>query len=161
MNPKKNLLRFRFFLVISGVVVVSCSQKSEITNPSQDVAGISWTNMLSQYRGTILTGSWMQAQTHWNQLQNKIILTGATGSEDVKTWLRFQVEVLEQTRTDGLKEELQVVAVQEFSSYPEVGFAYVPWLKAGLATNLFSRGEVSQKAKGVIEDLEKSPRVPK
>jgi hypothetical protein len=58
------------------------------------------------------------------------------------------------TKSDPLKEEIRIMAVQELGDVPKFGIAYRDWLKDGLATNLFTEPRVQQKAREVLQNLE-------
>lgn len=73
---------------------------------------------------------------------------------ELKLWIQFQVEILQGTRSDPLKDEIHIMAVQELGETPKFGIAYQDWLKNGLATNLFTEPQVQQKARDVLQELD-------
>lgn len=68
--------------------------------------------------------------------------------------MHAQPEIVQGTRSDPLKDEIRIMAVQELGTTPKFGVAYRDWLKDGLATNLFMEPKVQEKAREVLQELE-------
>jgi hypothetical protein len=133
--------------VIVSVVGLSCERKTtHVASPSP----MNWTN-LDTSLPTIITGDWEHAEAAWMDLRLK--RTKLTDLE-LKLWIQLQPDILQGTRTDPLKEEIRIMAVQELAETPEFGIAYRDWLKAGLATNFFTEPKVQEKAREVLQQLE-------
>ena len=112
---------------------------------------MNWTNLIDTSRSTILTGRWEYAEESWMNLNlQKSKMTDA----ELKLWIQLQADILRGTRSDPLKEEIRIMAVQEIGMTPAFGIAYRDWLKDGLATNFFTEPKVQQKAREVLQELE-------
>ena len=115
------------------------------------MARVPWTNQLEHYRGQVLTGSWEHAENAWAKLRKKYY-----SDEELKPWIQFQVEILEETKNDALKTPLRHSAMQQLYWHTEASRPYLAWLKEGLKTNLFSDPITFQKARETVEQLEKT-----
>jgi len=141
----------RLGLTCFGLLLASCRQNNphdEVTQPKP--VTISWTNMLNQYRGTILTGSWEQAENLWAKLN----VIKPSNREDLGQWIQFQVEILETTTNDPLKDQLRMGAIQQMYFNPDISRAYLPWLEKGLDTGLFIDPEVQKKADELAHEMQ-------
>ncbi|HTB84148.1 MAG TPA: hypothetical protein VK742_10885 [Candidatus Sulfotelmatobacter sp.] len=138
-------------LILLSAIGFGCERKR--TPVTTAPSSINWTNLLNTSRSTILTGRWEYAEASWMDLRLK--KNELTDSE-LESWLRFQVDVLEQTKSDPLKEEIRIMAVQELGTTPKLGIVYHDWLKDALTTNLFTEPKVKQKAQEVLKELELS-----
>jgi hypothetical protein len=98
-----------------------------------------------------MTGRWEYAEKAWADLSME---TSKLTEPELKSWIQLQVDILQKTRSDPLKEEIHIMAVQELGRTPKFGIAYRDWLKAGLATNFFTEPKVQQKAREVLQELE-------
>ena len=138
-------------LALSFAVVIGCGRKA--SNSAKELAGpvMAWTNQLDYYHDEILTGAWANAESCWGRLSLKRTWT----DDEMARWIRFQTEILEQTRTDPLKGPLRDSAIQQIYYNSEAAQPYLGWLKNGLATNLFD-SVVAQKARETVADMEKA-----
>ena len=102
-----------------------------------------WTNIFHLYSNSIVTGKWDEAEDRWMDL--KLGATNLTVPEQ-QMWIAFQVQILECTQNDPLKDQVRIMAVQEIGDYPKCGVIYLQWLKNGLSTNLFRENAVRTKA---------------
>jgi hypothetical protein len=99
---------------------------------------------------TVLTARWDQAENAYADLRLKAVWP----PEELELWMRLQEDILEQTRNDPLKDQIRLSAIQQFYNYPKASQRYLPWLKQGLETNLFSEPGVAEKARQVVVGLE-------
>lgn len=137
------------FIVIMCVSIISCKQSDIKNSTMPKPVTITWTNMLNRYRSTILTGSWEQAENGWAELNVKKPAT----QEDLRQWIQFQVDILETTTNDPLKDQLRIGAIQQMYFYPDISRAYLPWLEKGLKTGLFIDPEVQKKADELVHEI--------
>ena len=137
-------------LVLVSVIGLGCERK---TTPmaATPVSMNNWTNLIDASRSTIMTGEWWAAEKSWMDLRIK---RSQLTDPELKLWIQFQVEIFQGTRSDPLKDEIHVMAVQELGETPKFGIAYRDWLKNGLATNLFTEPQVQQKARDVLQELD-------
>lgn len=140
------LALFVVMLLISG-----CRQKQE-HNVKHTT---DWNSIFSSNRPIVLTGTWQYAESGWMDLKVKRELMS---NDDRVRWIQFQVEILQKTQNDPLKEEVRIMAIQELGDYPDISRVYLPWLKDGLATNFFKEPKVEQKARDVLRKLEDGKR---
>jgi len=110
---------------------------------------MNWTNLLQTTRATILTGSWEQAENCWGDLK-----TDGRRPENLKAWIDLQVEILEKTQTDPLKNELRRGAIQQMYWQREASRPHLQWLKAKIESHAFIEKEVEQQARELVSDLE-------
>ena len=138
-------------LILSLPLLVSCPGCGSKTTPVATPSPVNWTNLLNTSRPIILTGDWAHAESAWMDLS---IRRSQLTEPELKSWIQFQADILQATRSDPLKEEIRIMAVQELGETPKFGIAYRDWLKDGLATNLFTEPKVQQKARQVLQDFE-------
>ena len=138
-----------FVLVTASLAVGGCGRRSA-TPPPPAAAAEPWTNLLAKTRMAVLTARWHQAENAYADLRLKAIWP----PEELELWMRLQVDILEQTRKDPLKDQIRLSAIQQFYNYPTASQHYLPWLKQGLETNLFSEPRVAEKARQVVLELE-------
>ena len=150
MSPSSRVQYLAALLALGCAVFPGCERKPATPSAEQTIALLQWTNQLEHYRGQVLTGSWEHAESAWAKL-NKNQYT----AEEIKRWIQFQTEILEQTKDDALKTPLRHCAMQQLYWHPEASRPYLGWIKGGLATNLFSDSITIQKARETVEELEK------
>ena len=161
MNTNAKLNTYLWSALVAAIItLVGCERKNEPKPVEQQASNVAWTNMLSQYRGTILTGSWVQAETYWNELHYRINPASCT-KDEANQWVQFQIEFLQKTGADPYRDEIRICSIQELGNFPEVSHVYLAWLKEGLATNLFVDKAETQKAREVIAELELNNRTNK
>lgn len=160
INTKLNACLWSAFVVAAAITLVGCERKSGPKPVEQKVENVAWTNLLSQYRGAILTGSWMHAETYWNELHYRINPASCT-EDEANQWIQFQIELLQETRADPYRDEVRICSIQEFGHFPDASRVHLAWLKEGLATNLFVDKAEIQKAGEVIAILDVNNRTDK
>ena len=158
IKTKRNKQLWQAALVATAFAILGCNHKSESKLSDKKLANEPWTNMLSQYKGTILTGSWQQAESYWMDLHLKI--NSEKYNEDAANqWIQFQIEFLDKTKADPYRDEIRIMAIQELGYFPEVSRAHLSWLKQELATNSFSAKAEIQKANEVVAKLELNNKI--
>jgi hypothetical protein len=134
---------------------LSCSK--EATNSDQPKVSntVNWTNLLEENRALVLTGGWLRAESAYNKLVK------VTYSDDeLKSWLDFQIQIIEKTAQDREKGTLSRSAIQQFGFYPAAAKPYENWLRDGLRTNRFSDPFVAQQAREALSRIESRDRKP-
>jgi hypothetical protein len=140
-----------WMLILSFVLVVGLSCERRTAHVAAAPSAINWTNLIDTSRSLIMTGRWEYAEESWMDLKlQKSKLT----EPELKLWIQLQPDILQGTRSDPLKEEIRIMAVQELGMTPKFGIAYRDWLKDGLTTNFFTEPKVQQKAREVLQELE-------
>jgi hypothetical protein len=149
VKRKKHQMNW-WMVVLASVSVIGLSCERKKTQVATALISMNWTNLINTSRSTIVTGRWEYAEEAWMDLKlQKSKLT----DPELKLWIQLQVDILQGTRSDPLKEEIRIMAVQELGMTPKFGIAYRDWLKDGLATNLFTEPKVQQKAREVLIEL--------
>ncbi|PYK96041.1 MAG: hypothetical protein DME19_20995, partial [Verrucomicrobia bacterium] len=92
---------------------------------------------------------WNKAEAAWDELKR-----GVRTKEEINAWVKFQMEVLEKTKSDPLKEELRETAIQEMYWYPKVSKTHLDWLKKGVESGLLGEKLVRQKAQELITKID-------
>src|SRR5256885_16907350 len=114
--------------VLCTAVCVGCGRQTNNTNASNgDTTAnseMTWMLKLTNSQSLILTSQWNKAEAAWDELKR-----GVRTKEEINAWVKFQMEVLEKTKSDPLKEELREGAIQEMEWHPDVSISYIDWLK--------------------------------
>src|ERR1039458_2806068 len=146
VNPMTRLHSCLAFVLTAACLGVGGCGRRSATPPPPAAAAEPWTNLLAKTRVAVLTARWDQAENAYADLRLKAVWP----PEELELWMRLQVDILEQTRSDPLKDQIRLSAIQEFYYRPKVSQRYLPWLKQGLETNLFSEPRVAEKARQVV-----------
>jgi len=109
-----------------------------------------WPDRLSLSKAAILLGSWEDAENSWTKLR----VTRPQGSY-TREWIDFQVEILSKTRTDPLKAEIRIAAIQEMTFEPEISRKYASWLRESLDTGFFKEERVRTLARVLLIQVDK------
>jgi hypothetical protein len=139
----KKILRTSLVCIV--IILASCADEGAV--PERQVA---WTNLLASSRSGILTGSWYQAESEWSKLKKP-----NWSNEELRLWMELQVEILDKTKNDPLKESLRLVAIQEMYFYPQAARLHLEWLKKGLQDGMFKM-KVRRKAQETVDAIESS-----
>ncbi|HTS17543.1 MAG TPA: hypothetical protein VMP11_08220 [Verrucomicrobiae bacterium] len=140
-----------WILVVSFVSVIELGCERKTTQVAAAPISMNWTNLIDSARSTIVTGDWEHAEKSWMDLSLK---KSKWTDPELRLWIQLQVDILQGTRSDPLKEEIRTMAVQELGMTPKFGIAHRDWLKDGLATDFFAEPKVQQKAREVLQELE-------
>ncbi len=138
-------------LALGFAVLPGCERKVTTPSAEQAIASLPWTNQFDHYRWEVLTGAWNHAESAWAKLRKE-----RYSEEELNQWIRFQMEILEQTRNDALKISLRHSAMQQLYFNGEAVRPYLGWLKDGLRTNLFADPITTQHAQETVKDLERA-----
>ena len=140
------------FLASLAAICAGCSRQDNGKNTSNDgqVANshMTWMVKLTNSQSLILTGQWNKAEAAWGELKR-----GVKTKDEINAWVKFQMEVLEKTKSDPLKEELREGAIQEMEWHPDVSISYIDWLKKGVESGLLSEKLVRGKAQELITKI--------
>lgn len=147
LSPRPRAHALIVALALGVGFLFGCERKA--TKAERTVASPPWTDQLERCRGEVLTGSWDHAESAWAKL-NKEHYT----EEEMRRWIRFQTEILEQTKNDALKISLRHSAMQQLYWNMDATRPYLGWLKDGLRTNLFGDPITVQKAQETVDRLE-------
>jgi len=137
-----------FGLLIAPLMSVGCREKQKV-----DVMSLDWNSNFNSNRFVVLTDRWEYAERAWMKLR---VSQDSSTNFNLNQWLEFQVEILTKTQNDPLKEEVRIMAAQEFGHHPEASYSYLAWLKDGLTQKLFKEPKVEQKVRDVVFKLESS-----
>jgi len=144
------MVAFASVLLLGFFVLAGCERR---TNSSPKATNMTWTNLLQTSRATILNGSWEQAETCWADLKKE-----RRNVNYLQQWIQLQVDILEKTESDPLKNELRLEAIQEMYFETEASRQHLPWLKKSIETGLFKEQGVQQKAQELLHDLQAGGR---
>src|SRR5436190_24192130 len=92
-------------LLLGLLGLAGCERQA---NSSKSATNMTWTNLLQTSRVTILQGSWEQAENCWANLKKD-----SRNADHLQQWIQLQVDILEKTESDPLKNELRLGAIQE------------------------------------------------
>jgi len=118
-------------------------------NSSQNATNITWTNLLQTSRTAILNGSWEQSESAWGKLHRDDRTRGHP-----QEWIQLQVDILEKTESDPLKNDLRLGAIQQMFFETEASRPHLAWLKKSIEAGLFKERGVQQKARELLHDLQ-------
>ena len=139
--------------VLCTTLCVGCGRQTNNTNASNgDTTAnseMTWMLKLTNSQSLILTSQWNKAEAAWDELKR-----GVRTKEEINAWVKFQMEVLEKTKSDPLKEELRETAIQEMYWYPKVSKTHLDWLKKGVESGLLGEKLVRQKAQELITKID-------
>ena len=132
-------------------ICAGCNQQDNGKSTGNDgqVANshMTWMVKLTNSQSLILTGQWNKAEAAWGELKR-----GVKTKDEINAWVKFQMEVLEKTKSDPLKEELREGAIQEW--HPDVSKSYIDWLKKRVESGLLSEKLVREKAQELITKID-------
>lgn len=146
MSSPQRLNLFAAVLFLGFFVLGGCEQRP---SSSDNATNMTWTNLLQTSRTTILNGPWEQSESAWGKLQRD----GRT-RDHLKEWIQLQVDILEETESDPLKNELRLGAIQQMFFETEVSRPHLAWLKKSVEAGLFREQEVQRKAQELLQDLQ-------
>jgi hypothetical protein len=147
MNTSKRMVTSALVLFFVLMQFAGCERRP---NSSQNTLNITWKNLLQTSRATILNGSWEQSESAWGELQRD-----DRTRDHLSEWIQLQVEILEKTENDPLKNQLRLGAIQQMYFETEASRPHFDWLKRGIETSLFKEQGVQQKAQDLLHDLQK------
>jgi hypothetical protein len=105
-----------------------------------------WKEKFKEEKHIVLMAPWEQAENAYAELN-----AGVSSTDEMKLWIGFQIEILDETENDPLKDEIRMSAASDLMDYPDIVRPYVQHLEDGLATNRYKEARVRDWVKFAIE----------
>jgi hypothetical protein len=149
MKPRCH--NFYLPVVLALLFGVSSCTRSDVEHASH--RSLPWGEQFKEKKQIVLTAPWEQAENAYAELD-----AGVSTPDEMKIWIGFQIEILDETESDPLKDEIRKTAASILKDYPDFVRPYVKHLKDGLAANKYQDAEIRDWINFAIKTVEARDR---
>lgn len=133
------------YLILFGLLAcISACTRPNDKDTSRPL--VLWKEKFKEEKHIVLMAPWEQAENAYAELN-----AGVSSTDEMKLWIGFQIEILDETENDPLKDEIRMSAASDLMDYPDIVRPYVQHLEDGLATNRYKEARVRDWVKFAIE----------